>query len=46
MQNSVVPCLLNMKVYHNYTINRTEGIGNIVPVRLILLVVTAIALVR
>jgi len=45
MQNSLIPRLLKMKVYHNYTINRTGGIGNVVPVRLILLVVTVMALV-
>jgi len=45
MQNSVIPRLLKMKVYHNYTINRTGGIGNVVPVRLNLLVVLVVAIV-
>jgi hypothetical protein len=45
MQNSVVPRLLNMKVYHNYTINRTGGIGISVPVPLNFLTVTVVALV-
>ena len=44
MQNSVVPRLLNMKVYHNYTINRTGGIGIIVPVLLNLLLVLVVAM--
>jgi hypothetical protein len=45
MQNSVVPRLLKMKVYHNYTINRTGGIGIIVPVLLNLLIVPVVAMV-
>jgi len=43
MQNSVVPRLLKMKVYHNYTINRTGGIGISAPVPLNILSVTIVA---
>lgn len=45
MQNSVVPRLLNMKVYHNYTISKTGGIGISVPVLLNFLTVTVDAMV-
>jgi hypothetical protein len=46
MQNSLVPRLLKMKVYHNYTINRTGGIGTGIPVPLKILSVTLVAQVR
>jgi hypothetical protein len=43
MQNSVVPRLLKMIVYHNYTISKTGGIGISVPIPLNLLSVTIVA---
>ena len=45
MQNSVSPCPLKMKVYHNYKINKAEKIVPIVPDLLNFLKVTPIVMV-
>jgi len=46
MQNSVSPCPLKMKVYHNYTISKAEGLGTIVPDLINFLKVTSVVMVR
>ena len=46
MQNSVSPCQLKMKVYHNYTLSKAEGLGTIVPDLINFLKVTSVVMDR
>lgn len=46
MQNSISPCPLKRQVYHNYTISKTGGIANTLPIPKYFLTVTTVAMVR